>query len=169
MNFLSEGLDALGEGFGNFGEFGILADELEKLLGLAGSELLPLFAGAGEFFAVLGICIGMGLVAICLASLGKKDQRGGIGGLEAEGEVEQDEGVNVEMNEACRVQGDPYRDDDCLTNEEGRRAEESGEGLCLEGEPIVPKNRSKMQVGGVKTKVVLFHGGWRWSFFHGFK
>ena len=70
------------------------------------------------------------------------------------------------MNDAHRIQGDPYRDDDRLTDEEGGRAEEPGESLRLESEPIIPKDRCKMQVAGVKTKVVLFRGNWRRSFFH---
>ena len=67
---MGEGLDALGEGLGDFSKFGVLADELEQVVGLLGCELLPLFAGTGKIFAVLGIRIGMRLVAVRLASLG---------------------------------------------------------------------------------------------------
>ena len=88
MDFLGKGLDALGESFGDLGELGVLAHQLEEMFGLLGGEVLALFTGAGKIFAVLGICIRMGLVAIRLAGLGEEDEWRGVGGLEAEGEIE---------------------------------------------------------------------------------
>ena len=88
MDFLGEGLDALGEGFDDLGELSVLMHQLEEMFGLLGGEVLALFAGTGEIFAVLGICLGMGLVTVCLSGLGEEDEWGGVGGLEAEGEIE---------------------------------------------------------------------------------
>ncbi len=139
------------------------------MLGLLSSELLPLLTGTGEVFTVLGIRISMGLVTIRLASLGKQNERSSVGGLEAEGEVQQDEWIDIETKNAHRIEGDPYRHDDRLADEEGGRAEEPGKGLCLESEPITAEDRCKMDVGSVETEVIFFRCNWGRRFIHGFK
>ena len=63
------------------------------------------------------------------------------------------------MDDTGSIESDPYRDDDGLADEEGGRAEEPGEGFCLEGEPIIPKNWGEVEVRGVKAKMVFLRGG----------
>src|SRR5206468_2556991 len=60
-----------------------------------------------------------------LTCLGEQDQRRGVGGLQAEGEVEEDEGVDVEINDPGAVQGYPGDDEKRLTDQVIRRAEKA--------------------------------------------
>ena len=100
-----------------------------------------------QLLAMLGVGDAVGLVAVSLARLGQKDQRRGIGGLSREGEVEQNERIDVELRPADDVDQDPDRDEDRLPDQERRRAEEAGEILGLPAEPIVSERRFE---GGVR-------------------
>jgi hypothetical protein len=85
------------------------------------------------------------------ARCGEQDQRRRIGRLQRKGEVEQDEGIDVERRPARHVDPDPHGDDERLGDEKGRRAEEAGEGLRLQREPVAAKNRFEMGVRQMKA------------------
>ena len=69
MDFFSECLDSLAHGLGDFGQLGVLPHQDEEIRRLGRSHGFALFAGVGEVFAMLGVRIGVGLVAVRLASL----------------------------------------------------------------------------------------------------
>ena len=130
------------------------------MLGLHGGLGEALRIGLGEVFTMAGIGVGMGFVTVGLAGLGEEDQRSGIGGLEAESEVQKDEGIDIEVCETEDVQGDPHQHDDGLPDEEYGRSEKPGEGLRLQGEPVISKDGGQMEMRAVKSQMVgrLFVG-----------
>ncbi|MNC64871.1 hypothetical protein D3C75_1151060 [compost metagenome] len=75
---------------------------------------LALTVGDRQRFAVLRIGIGLGFVPRGLTGLGQQDQGGGIGRLQAESQVEQDERVGIEVGDAEQVQAHPDHHDQCL-------------------------------------------------------
>ena len=141
-------------GFGDFGQLGVLAHQFQELSGDRGGGGLPLFAGQREGFAMLCVGIRMGLVAVRLAGLGQQDERRGVGGLQAERQIEQDERIDIEMEDARRVECDPHPDHDRLADEKHRRAEKPCKTLRLESEPIVAENRREMPVGRVEAEMI---------------
>ena len=104
---------------------------------------------------MLGVGEARHLVAVGLTGLRQQNQRRGIGGLGREGEIEQNEGVDVELGPADGVDQDPQRDDDRLRDQERRRAEEAGEILRLLPEPVVSEGRFEMGVRQMKSARVL--------------
>src|SRR5262249_21355818 len=92
----------------------------------------------------------MYLVTVRLPCLCQQDERSGVGRLEAESEVEQDEGIDVEIGDTHDVQSHPDGDENRLRDQEGRRAEEAGEGLGLQGEPIIAEDAAEMQMRPMK-------------------
>ena len=87
----SDGLDQLADGVAEV----LVGDDVGQGQAdrrqLAGQELgVGLRAGLD-----LAIAFGLGPVAVVLAVLGQQDQRGGVGGLGREGQVQEDEGVGV--------------------------------------------------------------------------
>src|SRR6185369_11617251 len=117
--------------------------------------LLSLDARLRQRLAMLGVRIRMGLVAIGLSGLGEQDERCGVRGLQAEREVQQDEGEDVESRETGAVQRDPDGDQDRLPDQECRRSEEAGEALGAHPEPVVAERRGQMRVWLVKAEVTL--------------
>ena len=81
MNFICQRLKAFGQRLNCPCEFSVLLEHFKKKCRLLGCECLTLVAGVSEILAVLGISLGMGLVAIRLAGLCQKDQGGSIGRL----------------------------------------------------------------------------------------
>lgn len=118
------------------------------------SASLPLFARPGQGLPVLCIGVGVRLVAIRLSGLREENQRRRVGGLEAEGEVEEDERVDVERREPHHVGRDPQPDDCRLADDERRRPEEAGKPLRLQAEPIPAEGRREVCVWGVKPEVM---------------
>jgi hypothetical protein len=96
MDFGREGLDASAHVLGEPGPFGVRPKQFEELRGLLRGERLSLGTGCRQRFSVLCIGVGVGLVAVCLPGLGEQDERGRVGRLEAECEVEQNKRVEVE-------------------------------------------------------------------------
>ncbi len=78
-----------------------------------------------------GIGFGKRFVAVGLACLGQQDQWRCIGGLEAEGQVEQDERVYVEFGQAGDIEHNPNNHDNRLPNKKGWRSKETGKSLSL--------------------------------------
>lgn len=85
MNLIGQRFDAQAQLARQLGELGVLVKELEHLPRL-------LMSGLRDRFPVLAVSFRDGLVAICLASLRQQDQRRGVGGLQTEREIEEDEG-----------------------------------------------------------------------------
>jgi len=98
--------------------FGVPVQELEQLRRLLRRELLSLEARLGERFPVLRVRVREGLVAVGLPGLSEQDERRCVGGLQAEGEVQEDEGVDVEAGETDGIDGDPEGHHDRLRNQE---------------------------------------------------
>ena len=69
VDFFGERLDSLAHGLGDLGELGVLTHQHEETSSLGSGQGFALLAGVGEIFAVLGIGIGVGFIAVRLASL----------------------------------------------------------------------------------------------------
>ncbi len=123
--------------------------------GLLHRQGLALLAGAMQVFAMFGIGDGIGLVAVRLAGLGQQDQRCGIGGLGAEGQVQQDEGICIPDKRPEDVEQNPDGDEDRLADQESRGAEEAGEGFGLQPERIIAEGRGEMRMRAMKAKQVM--------------
>ena len=104
---------------------------------------------------MLGVGEARHLVAVGLTGLRQQDQGRGIGGLGREGEIEQNEGIDVELGPARGVDPDPQRDDECLRDQERRRAKKAGEILRLSPEPVVSEGRFEMGVRQMKFAQTL--------------
>ena len=161
VDLLCERLDTFAHRFHRNGELGVLVHQLDEPGALFGSELCPFLAGPRQVFPMLGIGVGVGFVAIRLTRLGQQDQGCGVGGLQAEREIEQDEWIDVEMDQARSVQGDPCSDEEGLPDQKSRRSKKPREGLGLEGKPIIPKQRCQVGMGREKAQVMRFRWGRR--------
>src|SRR5205823_1690925 len=71
------------------------SDRLTNLLGYVGVLPEQRKRALGELLAVAGVSIRPGFVPFRLACLRQQDQRSRVSGLEAEGEVQQDERVGI--------------------------------------------------------------------------
>jgi hypothetical protein len=99
----------------------------------------------------LTVALDVGPVPVVLAVLGQQDQRGGVGGLRREGQVEQDERVGVPvLDQPDRVQDDPADHDDGLAGQEAAGAEEPGDALGhpAEGVGVVPVAHARCGAAG---------------------
>jgi len=156
VHLFGERFDAFREPSSDLGEFGVLSQQFGDRGALLGSEDLPFFAGLGQVFSVLGIRFGMEFIPVRLPGLRQQDERCRIGGLKAECQVQEDEGIKVERGEAEDVQADPSHDDDRLGDEEERRPEEAREGLGFQGEPVAAEHARHVDVRQMKAEVMLF-------------
>ena len=125
--------DTLGERLDGFGQCRVLPDQVDQQRRLAFGQLLALLAGGMEIFAMPCIRQGMRLVAVRLPRLRQQDQGRRIGGLQAEGEVEQNKGVKVEGDEAQDVRQDPDGNDKRLPDQKAGRPKKSARRLPLSG------------------------------------
>ena len=154
MHLARQRLDALGQLLGHFRQPGVLFQQLKQLFGGLRSLGLALGIGHGQGFAMLCVGVGLGFVAGGLTCLGQQDQRRGVGRLQAERQVEQNERVHVEVRDAGHVQHHPQHYDGGLRTEKGRRAEEARKGFGLEGERIVAEGGRQVGVASVETQMV---------------
>ena len=99
---LKQGLHPLGEG-------GVLLHHFDQHPGLLLQLRSARIGDLVKFFAMLRTCDAVGLVPVGLAGLRQKDQWRRVGGLGREGEVEQDEGIDVKLGPANDVDQDPDR------------------------------------------------------------
>src|SRR5207344_3557225 len=100
--------------------------------------------------------LGLGTVPQLLAVLGQQDQRGGVGGLGGEGQVQQDERVRVPtQGDDDDVDEDPDGDDDGLDDEEAGRAEVAGDGLAELAEGVGVVVDAEAAAGAAGTRQVL--------------
>jgi hypothetical protein len=89
----------------------------------------------------------VGLIAIRLTRLCEQNERRGIGSLKTEGEIQEDERIEIEFENTGDVQSDPQKDHQRLSHEKERRSKKTGESLGLQGEPIIPENRIEVEEG----------------------
>src|SRR5258708_5780687 len=104
---------------------------------------------------MLGIGDGVHLIPVSLSRLRQENEWRRISGLQAECQIEQDEGIYVEIGEAEDVDGDPDGHEDALANQKDRRSKKAGKAFRLEGEPIVAKNSAEMQMRSMKSVEVI--------------
>jgi len=88
VHFAGEGLNALAQLVGDLGQFCVLLEQFHHSYTLFGRQRQPQVIGPGKVFAMLGVGIRVGFVAIRLAGLRQQDEGCRIGGLEAECEIE---------------------------------------------------------------------------------
>ena len=120
-----------------------LGGELHHLLSQVGVLLKQRQRMLGQVFPC-GIRVGPGLVSLCLPGLCQKDEWRSICRLEAECEVQQDEGVRVEIDEELEpVEDDPRDDNDRLGDEVLRGPEEAGDPLGKGSEPADPNGEPR--------------------------
>jgi len=168
VQFSGQGLDPLAQLLGELGQRRVLMHQLDQLGGLFRGRQFPFLAGEGDGFAMLRIGVSMRFVAVGLAGLREEDERRGIGRLQTEREVEEDKGIDIEMDDADDVKNNPNRHDEGLPNKEDGRAKEAGESLRFECKPIVPENGGEMVMRKMKTKMMaaFLHDGRRVAWIH---
>src|SRR2546422_4952029 len=154
VNLVGQCLDGLAELLREPREPRVLLEELEYLRALLRCQLLSLDACLAERLPVLRVRVGVRLVAIRLPGLGEQDQRGGVGRLQAEGEVQENERIDVEVGETDGVEHDPDRHHHRLPDQEGRGPEEAGKALRSDPEPVVAENRREVRVRRVKSEMM---------------
>jgi hypothetical protein len=115
-------------------------------------QVLAVLADRSQFFTMAGVGFGVGLVTIGLPGLGQQDQRRRIGCLQAEGEVEQNERIQIEAGKAHAVGEDPERDDECLGDQEMGRTEIARERFGFLAEPVAAEYRRQVAVGMMETQ-----------------
>ena len=79
-------------------------------------------------------------VAVGLARLSQQYQWSRICHLQADGEVEEDEWIDVECCKPEDIDQNPNRNDDSLSDEKARRAKKASERFSLQGKPVVAKD-----------------------------
>src|ERR1700722_9139911 len=132
-----------------------LLDRLGPLPAAAGRAMPPLLqepqVPQGPLIDVV-VVLGLDAISIGLPVLAKQDQRGRVGSLGREDQVQQDEGVRIPaLGDREEVQGDPGADDDGLDDDETPRSEHGGHpvGQPLAAGPlIVAAPVSRMRVSG---------------------
>jgi hypothetical protein len=83
---------------------------------------------------------GMSGIAVGLAGLRQQYEWSRICCLQAEGEVKEDEWIDVERCKPEDIDENPNGNDDGLSDEKGRRAKKASERLSLQGKPVIAKN-----------------------------
>ena len=82
----------------------------------------------------------MGCVAVGLAGLRQQYEWSCIRSLQAKGEVEEDERINVECCKPKDIDENPNGNNDGLGDEKARRAKKTSKRFSLQGKPVVAKN-----------------------------
>src|SRR5262249_34244846 len=103
---------------------------------------------------MLCISIRVSLIPVGLAGLRPQDQGRCVGRLQAESEVQQDEGVGIEMREIYHVHYDPDAHNEGLRDQKCWRPKEAGKRLRLYTEPVASKRPRKMLVCRVKSEMM---------------
>jgi len=175
MHFSRQGLNSLTQFLNAPGQHKILLQQLQHLGALLEGEALLLRACGGEGLAVLDVGFSVGLVAVGLPGLRQQDERRRIGRLRAEGQVQQDKGVQVKLRHPGHVEDDPDCHDERLGDQEYGGPKETCKGLGFDAEPVTPEDRAEMQVGSMEAKRGVRSSGycegllcrWCWHRVHG--
>jgi hypothetical protein len=107
MHCSRQGLNPSTQFLKALGQHKILFQQRQYLGALLEGEALLLRARGSEGLAVLDVGFGMGLIAVGLPSLRQQDERRRIGRLRAEGQVQQDKGVQIKLRHPGHVEADP--------------------------------------------------------------
>src|SRR4029077_15926273 len=100
----------------------------------------PFLTCAVQSLTMFRVGEGMSGVAVGLAGLRQQYERSRIRRLQAEGEVEEDEWIDVERRKPEDVDENPNGNDARLSDEKARRAKKASERFSLQGKPVVAKN-----------------------------
>src|SRR5262245_44658869 len=95
MQFSRQDLNASTQFLNTLSQHQILLQQCQHLGALLEGEALLRRTRGGEGLAVLDVSLGLGLVAVRLSGLRQQDKRRRIGRLRAEGQVQQDKGIQV--------------------------------------------------------------------------
>src|SRR5581483_100613 len=105
------------------------------------------------------ISVGPGLVSFRLSGLGEQDQRSRVGRLKAESEIEQDEGIRIEVSKKEHAVCDDPRDHHHgLTDEILRGAEETCQSFRNGAKPTCSKGSAEVRMRIVVPQVILALG-----------
>ena len=122
-------LNALTQLLRNFGQLGVLLKQLHEFFRVLLSKCQTLITRHGKGFPMLRIGLGVSFVPVRLSRLRKQNKWRCIGRLETEGQIEQNERVDVELGEAESVYANPDGNDRRLCHQKNRRSKKTGEGF----------------------------------------
>jgi hypothetical protein len=94
---------------------------------LRGGELLGLDARLRQRLSVRRVGVGVGLVAVSLPRLRQQDQRRGVSRLQAEGQVQENEWVRIEVRDPDQIDHHPAGDDPRLDDQVRRGDRSAGQ------------------------------------------
>jgi hypothetical protein len=152
------GVDFPGQLLYLFGESGVGLQESLQVGCLMARDLLALCARLGKGFAMSGIGLAQSFVPVCLAGLGKEDQRSRVRSLKRESEIQEDERIRVPPKRyGCDVDDDPQANQHRLSDQESRRAKESGEGLGSTPEIVGAEGPVQGLNASMKARCVVGH------------
>src|SRR5262245_58222628 len=154
MDLVGELLDVLRQLLGELREARVLLEEGDHVRGLLRRLLLALEAHLRQRFPMLRVGLEVHLVPVGLPGLCEEDQRCRVCRLQAERQVEQDEGIEVEPGDPGRVQPHPECHHERLPDQEGRGAEEAREALGPDRKPVVAEHGREVRVRGVKSEIM---------------
>jgi hypothetical protein len=106
---------------------GVLLKQLHELFRVLLSKCQALITRHGKGFPMLRIGLGVSFVPVRLSRLRKQNKWRCIGRLETEGQIEQNERVDVELGEAESVYANPDGNDRSLCHQKNRRSKKTGE------------------------------------------
>jgi hypothetical protein len=132
--------DALGESLHRFRELSILPKHLHEEGRLVRRKCRPFLARTVQSLTMFRIGEGMSRIAVGLAGLRQQYEWSRICRLQAEGEVEEDERIDVECCKPQDIDENPNGNNDGLGDEKARRAKKTSKRFSLQGKPVVAKN-----------------------------
>ena len=140
MHLKRQRFDALRESLHRFRELSILPKHLHEERRLVHCKRRPFLARGVQSLTMFRIGASMSGVAVGLAGLRQQYEWSRICRLQAEGEVEEDEWIDVERCKPDDVEENPNGNDGGLRDEKARRAKKASERFSLQGKPVVAKN-----------------------------
>ena len=160
MHFSRQGLNPSTQFLHTLGQHQILLQQRQHLGALLEGEALLLRTRGGEGLTVLDVGLGLGLVAVGLPGLRQQDEWRRIGCLRAEGQVQQNKGIQVKLRHPGHVEADPDGHEERLGDQERGGSKEAREGLGFDTEPVIPENRGEMHVGGMEAERMVRPSGY---------
>src|SRR5438105_10584475 len=132
--------EALGDSLHRLRELGILPEHLHEEGRLLRLKRRPFLTRAVQSLTMFRIGKRMSRVAVGLAGLRQQYEWSRVCRLQAEGEVEEDEWIDVECCKPEDIDENPNGNNDGLGDEKARRAKKASERFSLQGKPVVAKN-----------------------------
>jgi hypothetical protein len=150
--------DALGENLHCFRELSILPKHLHEEGRLVRRKRRPFLARTVQSLTMFRIGQGMSRIAVGLAGLRQQYEWSRLCRLQAEGEVEEDERIDVERCKRKDIDENPYRNNDGLGDEKARRAKKNKRTLQLSRQT---SRRQKLTVGADEEREIGRRGARR--------